>query len=132
MFADKKCLAVQLYCLTLADLARVARAPLALSTPLQVDGLLIESCHSRLVALKHALELQEGAAEQLAIRVPHLLLLRPTLIFQLGSELQQLLGGVEQARELVLRDPRVSSGLQHVYHAVIGNCNVCAVTACMQ
>lgn len=68
----------------------------------------VETCLQRVAALESALELQQGQAAQLVLRLPQLLLLQPSAVVDKVQQLLALLDGqLPAVRQLVLADPKV-------------------------
>lgn len=74
----------------------------------QIANLRVETCLQRVAALESVLQLQQGQAAQLVLRLPQLLVLPPDAV---SAKVQQLLalqdGQLPAVRKLVLADPKV-------------------------
>lgn len=75
---------------------------------MQVGNLQVDTALQRIHSLEAALQLQQGQAKQMVLRLPQLLVYQPAVLQELMQLLVRLLGdNIEAARDIVLQDPKV-------------------------
>lgn len=75
---------------------------------LQVTNLKHQTCLDRISNLQHLLQLTPGEASQMVLRLPQLLLYTHDKLAGLVNGISELLGGLDKAKVLALKEPQVS------------------------
>jgi len=89
---------------------------------LQVTNLKHQTCLDRISNLQHLLHLTPGEASQLVLRLPQLLLYTPGKLAGLVNGISEVLGGLDKAKALALKEPQVS----HIVWCLLETCLIAA------